>query len=47
MEMNAEADEIFQTGMNVTVQGEMTGENFGTPILRAQSVTATEAPATR
>lgn len=42
MNLNAEADEVFQKGMMVTVQGEITGNDFGMPLVEARSVTATE-----
>lgn len=42
--MQGEADTIFTPGMTVTVDGTMAGDDFGTPLMKAKTVTAT-APA--
>lgn len=42
LNLKAEADEVFQKGMSVTVEGKITGDDFGVPLVRARSVTATE-----
>ncbi len=42
LNLKAEADEIFQKGMKVTVDGKITGDDFGVPLVQARSVMATE-----
>ena len=44
VKLRAPADTIFDRGMLVSVDGKITGDNFGVPIIKAKSVTATEAP---
>ncbi len=44
VKLNAPADTMFERGMLVSVDGEIAGEDFGVPIIKAKSVTATEAP---
>jgi hypothetical protein len=48
VEMQGEADTVFQPGMVVTVDGKMDGDDFGMPIVQAHSISATEntAPVT-
>ncbi|PZQ47875.1 MAG: hypothetical protein DI551_02620 [Micavibrio aeruginosavorus] len=41
--LQSPADTVFEPGMMVTVDGRMTGDDFGTPVVKAASVTATEA----
>lgn len=45
VEMNAPADTMFQKGMYVSVAGKISGDDFGTMILDAKSITATEGGA--
>ncbi len=45
VKLKAPADTMFERGMLVSVDGEITGEDFGVPLVKAKSVTATEAPA--
>lgn len=42
--VNAPADDVFTPGMLVSIDGEITGEDFGVPLVEAKSVTATQAP---
>lgn len=44
VKLKTEADEVFQKGMTVTVEGKITGDDFGTPLVEASSITATEPP---
>ncbi len=39
------ADTVFEPGMTVSAEGRMTGDDFGMPLFKASSITATEAPA--
>jgi len=43
VDLNAEADEVFEIGMQVSVTGDMKGDDFGVPLINAKSITATEA----
>lgn len=45
VELRGSAEDIFKLGMDVTVTGEMTGNDFGTPIIKAAQITAREMPA--
>jgi hypothetical protein len=48
VELKAPAEDIFTVGTNVSVQGEITGDDFGTTLVEASSITAvtpTPAPA--
>lgn len=42
VDLNTEAGSLFQRGMKVSVRGELEGDDFGTPIIDARSVTATQ-----
>lgn len=44
VDLKADTDSIFEPGMSVTIQGEMSGEDFGVPIIRAKTITASETP---
>lgn len=44
VDMQGAADTVFSPGMQVTVDGRMKGDDFGVPIMKAESITAT-APA--
>lgn len=44
VEMAGAADTVFQPGMNVSVQGDMKGENFGMMEVRAKSIVASKDP---
>lgn len=44
MELKGDAGALFKIGMDVTVEGKMTGNDFGTPIIKASSITAREPP---
>ena len=44
VKLKAPADTVFEPGMLVSVDGKITGEDFGVPLVEATSVTATEAP---
>ena len=39
--MRGEADTVFTRGMTVTVDGLMSGDDFGVPLMKAKSITAT------
>jgi hypothetical protein len=45
VELKGDAGAIFKIGMDVTVEGKMTGNDFGMPIIKASSITAREIPA--
>lgn len=45
VELKGDAGALFKIGMDVTVTGKMTGNDFGTPVIKAASITAREAPA--
>lgn len=45
VELRGGAEDVFKLGMDVTVTGEMTGNDFGTPIIKATQITAREMPA--
>lgn len=47
VDMNGPADTLFSPGMQVTVDGRMTGNDFGLPLVTARSITATESPPVR
>ncbi len=42
VDMKASAKDILRPGMSVTVQGEIKGDDFGMPIVKATDVTASE-----
>jgi hypothetical protein len=42
VDLEDEADTVFKRGMDVTVEGEMNGHDFGTPIVVAKTITARE-----
>ena len=42
VDMKDEADTLFKPGMEVSVEGEMTGNDFGTPVVSAKTITARE-----
>ncbi len=44
--LKADADDVFTAGMNVTVRGEFSGEEFGRTIVRADNVVASTGPTT-
>ena len=44
--LKAPAQSLFQQGMAVTVQGKMDGEDFGVPLVKATSITASDGPTT-
>lgn len=44
VKLKAPADDVFEAGMNVTVEGEMNGNDFGVPLVRARAITATAGP---
>lgn len=37
-----EADNVFKKGQQVSVKGSMKGDDFGTPLMRAKNITASE-----
>lgn len=43
VDLQNDAGTVFAIGMDVTVEGEMQGEDFGMPVMLARSVTAREA----
>lgn len=45
VELKAPAEDVFTVGMNVSVQGEITGDDFGVTLVDAKSITAIQAPA--
>jgi hypothetical protein len=45
VELKGDAGALFKIGMDVTVEGKMTGNDFGMPIIKASSITARETPA--
>ena len=45
VDLQNDAGTVFAPGMDVTVEGEMQGEDFGMPIMLAKSITAREAAA--
>lgn len=45
VELRGAAEGIFKVGMDVTVTGEMKGNDFGAPIIKASQITAREIPA--
>lgn len=45
VELNAPADKVLSRGMNVTVRGDMRGEEFGRTIVRAKNVVASNKAA--
>lgn len=47
VDLNSSADTVFSPGMQVTVDGKMTGNDFGLPLVEARSITATEAAPVR
>ncbi len=44
VKLKAPADDVFEAGMNVTVEGEMNGNDFGVPLVKARAITATAGP---
>ncbi len=42
VDLTSPADEMFRKGMVVSVDGKMKGDDFGTPIVEAYSITASE-----
>ena len=44
VKLKAPTDTVVERGMLVSVDGKITGEDFGVPLVQATSVTATEAP---
>lgn len=42
VDLNAESDVVFEKGMMISVQGEMRGEEFGVPLMRAETVRAAQ-----
>lgn len=45
IDLKADTDTLFQPGMSVTVNGKMKGDDFGTPLMEAHTVTMSENPA--
>lgn len=45
VDLQNDAGTVFTPGMDVTVEGEMQGEDFGMPIMLAKSITARETAA--
>ncbi len=45
VDLKNDAGTVFAPGMDVTVEGDMQGEDFGMPIMLAKSITAREAAA--
>ncbi len=46
VDLKTPAQNVFQEGMSVTVQGKMRGEDFGVPLVEATSITASSGPST-
>lgn len=44
VDLENDAGTVFTVGMDVTVEGDMEGEDFGMPVMLARSVTARETP---
>lgn len=44
VKMKTAASDIFKPGMSVTINGEMNGDDFGMPVVKAKSITASETP---
>src|SRR5688572_6696820 len=42
VDLKDEADTVFKIGMDVTVEGKMTGDDFGTALMTAKTITARE-----
>lgn len=40
--MNAESDDVFVKGMQIVAEGEMRGDDFGVPVMRATSIRAAQ-----